>query len=142
MLEDAVAIVILVSCVLTVLLPLGYFKSFGWWMYAPFGSTFWVKCAVKLTNARQEWVNEHISSRAAVQDGGYHVPFAHQNLASGLSLESYSSNLYDRLSIQSCSPQDSLLEPDKRLGRSSLQHEVTTLLSWSEPPSDIDVFCI
>ncbi|KAI5060463.1 hypothetical protein GOP47_0024883 [Adiantum capillus-veneris] len=35
-------------------------------------------------------------------DGGYHVPIAHKNLASGLSLASYSTQVLERVSIQSC----------------------------------------
>ena len=114
-----VTLVTFALSVLQLLSPLGCLKSSDWRMYALFGSIG----AVKLTSACQEWVNEEFSSTAAVQDGGYHVPFAHKALASGLSLDSYSSNLYDRLSIQSCPPQDSQLEPNKRLGKSSLQPE-------------------
>lgn len=52
-----------------------------------------------------------------IQDGGYHVPFAHKGLASGLQMDSYTSSLYDRLSIQSCGPQPaSARTPDQRLG--------------------------
>lgn len=35
-------------------------------------------------------------------DGGYHVPYAHKGLASGLMLESYSTTLFDKVSIQQC----------------------------------------
>ncbi|GKV11249.1 hypothetical protein SLEP1_g22516 [Rubroshorea leprosula] len=35
-------------------------------------------------------------------DGGYHVPYAHQGLASGLKLDSYSTTIYEKVSIQSC----------------------------------------
>ncbi|KAL6331792.1 hypothetical protein AAG906_020134 [Vitis piasezkii] len=35
-------------------------------------------------------------------DGGYHVPYAHKGLASGLKLESYSTTTFERVSIQSC----------------------------------------
>ncbi|XVE98934.1 hypothetical protein REPUB_Repub03eG0152000 [Reevesia pubescens] len=34
-------------------------------------------------------------------DGGYHVPYAHKGLASGLSLDSYTTSLFDKVSIQS-----------------------------------------
>jgi choline monooxygenase len=37
------------------------------------------------------------------QDGGYHVPYAHTALASGLDLSGYSNELHEVLSIQSCS---------------------------------------
>ena len=51
------------------------------------------------------------------QDGGYHVPFAHKGLASGLHLDSYTSSLYEHLSIQSCAPQQSSPATDHRLGK-------------------------
>uniref|UniRef100_A0A2N9IPB8 Choline monooxygenase, chloroplastic n=1 Tax=Fagus sylvatica TaxID=28930 RepID=A0A2N9IPB8_FAGSY len=35
-------------------------------------------------------------------DGGYHVPYAHKGLASGLQLQSYSTKMYEKVSIQSC----------------------------------------
>ncbi|WCJ42313.1 Choline monooxygenase chloroplastic [Euphorbia peplus] len=35
-------------------------------------------------------------------DGGYHVPYAHKALASGLKLDSYSTTMYEKVSIQSC----------------------------------------
>ncbi|KAK3007637.1 hypothetical protein RJ639_013105 [Escallonia herrerae] len=35
-------------------------------------------------------------------DGGYHVPYAHKGLASGLKLESYSTTMYEKVSIQRC----------------------------------------
>lgn len=35
-------------------------------------------------------------------DGGYHVPYAHKGLASGLQLDSYSTTLYEKVSIQGC----------------------------------------
>ncbi|PIN19115.1 Choline monooxygenase [Handroanthus impetiginosus] len=35
-------------------------------------------------------------------DGGYHVPYAHKGLASGLQLDSYSTKMYEKVSIQSC----------------------------------------
>ncbi|CAI0628387.1 unnamed protein product [Linum tenue] len=35
-------------------------------------------------------------------DGGYHVPYAHKGLASGLELDSYSTTTYEKVSIQSC----------------------------------------
>ncbi|KAF7837973.1 choline monooxygenase, chloroplastic [Senna tora] len=35
-------------------------------------------------------------------DGGYHVPYAHKGLASGLKLDSYSITMFERVSIQSC----------------------------------------
>ncbi|KAM7274058.1 hypothetical protein ACFE04_028722 [Oxalis oulophora] len=35
-------------------------------------------------------------------DGGYHVPYAHKGLASGLNLDSYSTTMYEKVSIQRC----------------------------------------
>ncbi|XP_015889685.3 choline monooxygenase, chloroplastic isoform X2 [Ziziphus jujuba] len=35
-------------------------------------------------------------------DGGYHVPYAHKGLASGLNLDSYSTTIFERVSIQKC----------------------------------------
>ncbi|KAG2241674.1 hypothetical protein Bca52824_090247 [Brassica carinata] len=35
-------------------------------------------------------------------DGGYHVPYAHKGLMSGLDLETYSTTLFERVSIQEC----------------------------------------
>ncbi|KAH6837914.1 choline monooxygenase [Perilla frutescens var. hirtella] len=51
-------------------------------------------------------------------DGGYHVPYAHKGLASGLQLDSYSTEMYEKVSIQSCNgiSRDSGEEFD-RLGR-------------------------
>ncbi|KAL7168508.1 hypothetical protein ACSBR2_038860 [Camellia fascicularis] len=35
-------------------------------------------------------------------DGGYHVPYAHKGLSSGLNLESYSTTTFEKVSIQQC----------------------------------------
>uniref|UniRef100_A0A803MKC3 Choline monooxygenase, chloroplastic n=1 Tax=Chenopodium quinoa TaxID=63459 RepID=A0A803MKC3_CHEQI len=35
-------------------------------------------------------------------DGGYHVPYAHKNLASGLNLDTYSNEIFEKVSIQRC----------------------------------------
>lgn len=35
-------------------------------------------------------------------DGGYHVPYAHKGLAHGLKLDSYSTTIFEKVSIQSC----------------------------------------
>ncbi|KAL6191794.1 hypothetical protein ACLB2K_038183 [Fragaria x ananassa] len=35
-------------------------------------------------------------------DGGYHVPYAHKDLASGLNLNGYSTTVYEKVSIQMC----------------------------------------
>ncbi|KAA8522737.1 hypothetical protein F0562_009102 [Nyssa sinensis] len=35
-------------------------------------------------------------------DGGYHVPYAHKGLAYGLKLESYSTTIFEKVSIQRC----------------------------------------
>ncbi|KAH9616530.1 hypothetical protein KSS87_019433 [Heliosperma pusillum] len=50
-------------------------------------------------------------------DGGYHVPYAHKNLASGLDLDSYSTQIFERVSIQRCG--GSSAEND-RLGSTAL----------------------
>lgn len=55
-------------------------------------------------------------------DGGYHVPFAHMGLASGLHLDSYTSSLYEHASIQSCAPQQASAEADQRLGEQSAEY--------------------
>ena len=47
-----------------------------------------------------------------LQDGGYHVPFAHKGLAAGLDMQSYQSALYERISIQSV---QSAADADARL---------------------------
>lgn len=49
-------------------------------------------------------------------DGGYHVPFAHKDLASGLKLDSYSTTLYEKVSIQRCDGDEDF----DRLGSKSL----------------------
>lgn len=35
-------------------------------------------------------------------DGGYHVPYAHRDLASGLTMDSYSTTIFEKVSIQRC----------------------------------------
>ncbi|XP_010447794.1 PREDICTED: choline monooxygenase, chloroplastic [Camelina sativa] len=35
-------------------------------------------------------------------DGGYHVPYAHKGLMSGLNLETYSTTIFEKVSIQEC----------------------------------------
>ena len=47
-----------------------------------------------------------------MQDGGYHVPFAHPGLASALDMEGYWSELYETVSLQ-CSPLASQPAPDE-----------------------------
>ena len=39
-----------------------------------------------------------------VQDGGYHVQYAHKDLASNLNLKDYNTELHEVLSLQTCSP--------------------------------------
>ncbi|XAR63757.1 Choline monooxygenase [Bertholletia excelsa] len=54
-------------------------------------------------------------------DGGYHVPYAHKGLASGLKLESYSTTIYEKVSIQSCEGISEQTEDDfDRLGSKAL----------------------
>ncbi|CAI9298094.1 unnamed protein product [Lactuca saligna] len=54
-------------------------------------------------------------------DGGYHVPFAHKDLASGLKLDSYSTTVYEKVSIQRCDGDEVKGEEEfDRLGSKSL----------------------
>ncbi|KAJ6331808.1 hypothetical protein OIU76_010235 [Salix suchowensis] len=54
-------------------------------------------------------------------DGGYHVPYAHKGLASGLNLNSYSTTTYEKVSIQSCDGGSTESEDDiDRLGSKAL----------------------
>lgn len=39
-----------------------------------------------------------------LQDGGYHVPFAHPGLAAAVDMNSYRSELFENLSIQTVQP--------------------------------------
>ncbi|KAK7291851.1 hypothetical protein RIF29_07334 [Crotalaria pallida] len=52
-------------------------------------------------------------------DGGYHVPYAHKGLASGLKLDSYAITMFERVSIQSCEGNSSEENYD-RLGRKAI----------------------
>ena len=47
------------------------------------------------------------------QDGGYHVPVAHPDLAAALDLTTYSSKIYRTSSVQSCRAKGA---PEARLG--------------------------
>ncbi|GFP95369.1 choline monooxygenase chloroplastic, partial [Phtheirospermum japonicum] len=54
-------------------------------------------------------------------DGGYHVPYAHKGLASGLQLDSYSTKMYEKVSIQSCASSTNDREEEyARLGSKAL----------------------
>ncbi|KAJ9162421.1 hypothetical protein P3X46_022197, partial [Hevea brasiliensis] len=54
-------------------------------------------------------------------DGGYHVPCAHKALASGLKLDSYSTIIYEKVSIQRCEGGSTRSEDDfGRLGSKAL----------------------
>ncbi|GFP91783.1 choline monooxygenase chloroplastic [Phtheirospermum japonicum] len=54
-------------------------------------------------------------------DGGYHVPYAHKGLASGLQLDSYSTKIYEKVSIQSCASSTNDREEEyDRLGSKAL----------------------
>lgn len=54
-------------------------------------------------------------------DGGYHVPFAHKDLASGLKLDSYSTTVFEKVSIQRCDGGEVQHQEDfDRLGAKSL----------------------
>ncbi|KAL9224273.1 hypothetical protein vseg_000329 [Gypsophila vaccaria] len=54
-------------------------------------------------------------------DGGYHVPYAHKSLASGLDLDSYTTQIFERVSIQRCASSSSENGDDfNRLGSKAL----------------------
>ncbi|OVA07519.1 hypothetical protein BVC80_37g5 [Macleaya cordata] len=53
-------------------------------------------------------------------DGGYHVPYAHTGLASGLKLDSYSTTIFDKVSIQACESGPEEGGDDDRLGSKAL----------------------
>ncbi|CAA0821443.1 Choline monooxygenase- chloroplastic [Striga hermonthica] len=54
-------------------------------------------------------------------DGGYHVPYAHKGLASGLQLDSYSIEMYENVSIQWCAGNNKDREEEfNRLGPKAL----------------------
>ncbi|XP_028052848.1 choline monooxygenase, chloroplastic [Camellia sinensis] len=54
-------------------------------------------------------------------DGGYHVPYAHKGLSSGLNLESYSTTTFEKVSIQQCDGGSAETENEyERLGSKAL----------------------
>lgn len=54
-------------------------------------------------------------------DGGYHVPYAHKNLASGLNLGTYTTETFEKVSIQSCTSSSTESKGDHdRLGAKAL----------------------
>ncbi|KAL2338697.1 hypothetical protein Fmac_013143 [Flemingia macrophylla] len=54
-------------------------------------------------------------------DGGYHVPYAHKGLASGLKMDSYSITMFERVSIQSCEgSSEKSKESYDRVGRKAI----------------------
>ncbi|WOK96331.1 choline monooxygenase, chloroplastic [Canna indica] len=53
-------------------------------------------------------------------DGGYHVPYAHGGLASGLKLDSYSTIMYEKVSIQRCEGAPADQDEFDRLGSKAL----------------------
>ncbi|XP_057748396.1 choline monooxygenase, chloroplastic [Arachis stenosperma] len=54
-------------------------------------------------------------------DGGYHVPYAHKGLASGLKFDSYSTTIFERVSIQSCEGSSGKSKDNyDRLGRKAI----------------------
>lgn len=80
------------------------------------------QCGGQLSACKQPWTCQccldalEPSDRQAssLQDGGYHVEVAHPGLAAGLHLLGYRSELYERVSIQSCPPKAAAAQP--RLG--------------------------
>ncbi|GMH23727.1 hypothetical protein Nepgr_025570 [Nepenthes gracilis] len=54
-------------------------------------------------------------------DGGYHVPFAHRSLASGIDLDTYSTEIFEKASIQRCNCSSTETRGDfDRLGSEAL----------------------
>ncbi|KAJ8461366.1 hypothetical protein OPV22_034292 [Ensete ventricosum] len=53
-------------------------------------------------------------------DGGYHVPYAHGDLASGLNLDSYSTLIFEKVSIQRCEGGPTDKDGFDRLGSKAL----------------------
>ncbi|KAJ7955856.1 Choline monooxygenase [Quillaja saponaria] len=53
-------------------------------------------------------------------DGGYHVPYAHKGLASGLQLNSYCTTMFESVSIQSCEGGSTSKDDFDRLGKKAL----------------------
>lgn len=56
----------------------------------------------------------YVTHAVLCQDGGMHVEVAHPQLAAGLDLAAYRSDIYERVSIQSCAPKAAAAQP--RLG--------------------------
>ncbi|KAF2317214.1 hypothetical protein GH714_017326 [Hevea brasiliensis] len=71
-----------------------------------------------------EWLGAHlckVNEVPSVLYGGYHVPYAHKDLASGLKLDSYSTIIYEKVSIQRCEGGSARSEDDfVRLGSKAL----------------------
>lgn len=53
-------------------------------------------------------------------DGGYHLLYAHGDLAAGLKLDSYKTNMYEKVSIQSCESAPAERDGLDRLGAKAL----------------------
>lgn len=53
-------------------------------------------------------------------DGGYHVPYAHRDLASGLKLDSYTTDIFEKVSIQWCESDSTEKVDFDRLGSKAL----------------------
>ncbi|ONK69555.1 uncharacterized protein A4U43_C05F24200, partial [Asparagus officinalis] len=53
-------------------------------------------------------------------DGGYHVPYAHGGLASGLKLDSYTTDIFEKVSIQWCESDSTERDDFDRLGSKAL----------------------
>ncbi|XP_039119094.1 choline monooxygenase, chloroplastic [Dioscorea cayenensis subsp. rotundata] len=53
-------------------------------------------------------------------DGGYHVPYAHGGLASGLNLNSYSTHIFEKVSVQRCESTSVDTNDYDRLGSKAL----------------------
>jgi len=71
-----------------------------------------------------------------LQDGGYHVPFAHKGLAEGLDMRSYASSLHERISIQrvqSADDADTRLSGEASDSAGNLLYAGRSLLRYRTP---------
>lgn len=82
----------------------------------------------------KEYIGSHFNKFAEanvsfLQDGGYHVPFAHKQLASSLDMGTYRSTMFERLSIQYCSTSSNKTGGDvERVSGEYLQNRVLSTI--------------
>lgn len=67
-------------------------------------------------------------------DGGYHVPFAHKDLASNLDIAGYESEVHEKLSIQRCRPKAHEANEDHSAGVSEPSSGISGTASASRAP--------